>query len=579
MPLLRVLLVLVAGFFSYAMLQNILQYSVNTLFWDQWGFLQVFYDYAEGRKSIGDLLAYGFAGHRMSAFLLSSFALWKLTSMNHLLLVILNWAFAIACAVLALQNTRVPGRSLRMASYAVLAATCFFLFNPAGYQVWLWSLLPVHLLLPLLLLFGIRCTQSGWSLQIRIVVCAVVALLASYTLGSGVLLWGLFAIVLLASSSIAELRRERVVVGIYAGLGFVTALTYDLGASFSHNPGQRAGLTELAAFFLACTGNLVALSAGDTPVRLGQYTGLALLVFFSMTAYAAFRIYRQTPAFGVVVGWICVGLFSILSGMLATLGRHSFGLEYAFTSRYVVSSAFLPVACVALAALTLEKLWDESRAQHYGYSVLLASLTILLFASAAFRGLQTQRGTELMRHSYFWQVGGKVALASVNVVEMPQYQNIFPHEGQANFKVLANFANQQGWLLPALWDDRYVAELGTVKRVGSLEYGQLESSAANGDKLKVTGWAWLADTQERPHAIIVVGTKPSGSTKVLTLVFPALHRSDIQERIGKPEALVTGWSTELPLSQVAGQGYTLRCFAYDAISGQAHLLGGERSAD
>ena len=561
------------------MLQDILQYSVNTFFWDQWGFLQVFYDYDEGRKSIGDMLAYGFAGHRMSALLLSSFALWKLTSMNHLLLAILNWVLAITCAVLALQNTRIPGRPLRLASYAALAASCFYLFNPAGYQVWLWSLLPGHLLIPLFLLFGIRCTQSGWSLQVRIVTCAVVALIGSFTLGSGLLLWGLFAVVLLANSSIAELCKERMALGIYAGLGAVTALAYDLGAAFSHNPGPSAGLNAFAGFFLAYTGNLVALSVADAPIRLAQYAGSALLVFFSITAFIALRIYRKTPAFGVVVGWICVGLFSIFSGMLATLGRHSFGLEYAFTSRYVVSSALLPVACVALSVVTLEKFWDEPRAQSYGYSLLLSLLTILLFTSAVFRGLQTQRAEELMRHSYFWQVGGKVALASVNVMEMPQFQNIFPHTGHAEFKALANFANQRGWLHPALWDSRYIDALGSAKRTGLLEYGQLERSAAIGGKLQVSGWAWLVDRQERPHAIIVVGTKTGSAAQILSIVFPGVHRPDIQERIGKPQALVTGWSAELPLAQIAGQGYRLRCFAYDAISGQAHLLGGERSAD
>jgi hypothetical protein len=82
-------------------------------------------------------------------------------------------------------------------------------------------------------------------------------------------------------------------------------------------------------------------------------------------------------------------------------------------------------------------------------------------------------------------------------------------------------------------------------------YGRVETFERTGAGARLSGWAYLADRRDRAHAVIVLG-----DGRILAVLFPSSMRPGI-----------SAWSAEVPL-----EGTSVRCFAYNAVTGAAHLL-------
>jgi hypothetical protein len=242
---------------------------------------------------------------------------------------------------------------------------------------------------------------------------------------------------------------------------------------------------------------------------------------------------------------VAVGLYSLGAGAFAALGRHGFGIAYAVeSSRYILSSAFLPLACVALGALLTGSLSERLPAGVHRYSWALAGTVTLVAAAGTLRVLEHGRTLVVMEGVRTSVLAGKVAVLGANLVELEEYRRIYPHGNYADFKLSANFLNRKGWLRPPLWDENFLKELDSRPRREEPEFGRIETFARSGDKLRIAGYA-------APGYAIIVHGKGRG---ILAVLFP-----------------VGGlWAGEIPLTDAAPP--RIRCLAYDAAAGQVHLL-------
>jgi hypothetical protein len=194
---------------------------------------------------------------------------------------------------------------------------------------------------------------------------------------------------------------------------------------------------------------------------------------------------------------------------------------------------------------------------------------IVLLSSAAFRYLQWPRAVVMMRNSHAAQTSGKVAVVSANVFPLPHLGSVFAQGTREDFLRSANFLNARGWLHPPLWDDAFLADLASPQRQPEPAYGLVDNVTVDGGTLRLGGWAYLADRNARADAIIVLAPD-NGPARVLSVVFPSLPRRDVLERLREPESLSSGWKAEI----LTAPGTVIRCFAYDALTGHAHLLPG-----
>ena len=576
--LVRALMLLVAVFFAGSILRDILRYGVNVPFWDQWDFVATLRRVSTGETTWPSALFLSGAGHQLGLQFALSVLAWKLTQMNMVASMVLNWTCALGFCILGMVVTR---RTLPPGScvpWLILGAGSFFVFHPAAYQVWFWGLPLVHLLIPLLFFAGVAAAQSRLSDRTKIVIAAACAFLASFILGSGLLVWFLFPVVLTHYVKRGAFRAERLAVGLYGMLAAVCVVVYGVGILGYRNPAPAdgpSGAIVLARFFFAYTGNLVSLSVEPPPVLWAELAGLALTCCFLALAFLAIREFYGRKDWPVIAIWASLGAYSLASGAMVALGRHGFGLVYAVeSSRYVLASAFLPLANVALGCVLIRAYFAALPVHRHRYYWTLCGVTALLLICAGFRYVQWPRAIAAMQNSHWSQTSGKVAVVSANVFPLPQLGSIFAQGTREDFLLSANFLNSRGWLSPAMWDDVFVRELASPTRPQVPAYGSVDSVVADGGALQLTGWAYLADRNVRADAVIVLD-QSSSPARVLSVVFPSVSRKDVSERLHQQEALVSGWTAEV----VAATGAAIRCFAYDAATGQAHLLPAGGSAN
>jgi hypothetical protein len=238
---------------------------------------------------------------------------------------------------------------------------------------------------------------------------------------------------------------------------------------------------------------------------------------------------------------------------MVAAGRAGFGLAYAIeSSRYVLASSFLPIACVALGSLLTARLAEALPRRIHLYSWVVCATVTLALAGTGLRLMQTNRALATMDGYSHWMKQGQVALAAVNVFPMPEYRKIYSSDNPADFKSLANYLNRRGWLRPPLWNDNYLRRLAAPSLTPEPGAGSVEELNLNGTTLRAAGRVQPAD------AVIVLETAPS--PRVLGVVFPAGAR----------------WSAEIALQREPAPGSHIRCFAYHADTGKAYLMSGER---
>ncbi len=563
---LRLFTVAIAASCAGWTLTHIRRYGVSIPFWDEWDFVDTLRGLSNGEISWPQALLVHNDQHQIfSQFAFSAIA-WHLTHLHLKTVMVWNWAIAAAFCVLAAVVTGRGLGSEKAIAWLTLAASSFFVFNPGGYQVMLWALPPVYSLLSLSFLIGVFLAQSTLPAGIKIVGIGLISLFASFILGNGLLFWIALPAVLLLYEDFERLRRSRISLGVFAALLGVAIAGYVLGSSASARPGLNP--ISIGLFFLAHTGNFVSLSVTPQPVHLAEAVGALIILLFAVAAPAALRG-RTAEQRRIVLVWILFGMFWFLSGLTAAVARHSFGISYALdASRYVTASSFFLLATLVLAAMALE--------DRKFYSFLVPAVAILLLIAAVCRYPQIKTANAVMENSRYSQLQGKVAAASVGLLELPTFRNIFPHSSYESFAVDVRFLNSRGWLRPALWDRRFLRHLSDLTPNASC--GMVDSATRAGDSVQLLGWGYLPSRRQRAHAIIIAGFEPDRIPKILGVAFSGQQRPDVAAALHSPEALSTGWTIDLSLTANDTHRYVLQSFAYDAENGQVCELRGGRPA-
>lgn len=563
---------LAGAYFAGSILWHILRYGVQVPFWDDWNFIGDFESFAHAKLSVNDLILMQAGEHRIGLQVIGSILLWRLTGMNFRLMMMLNWSLSLAVTLLASLIIRKSLRTGAILSCAVWAMASLFIFNPAAYQLWLWGIPPVYLIVPLLFLAGAHVAQYSISIDVRIACAAVAALLASFSFGAGVLLWTLFPFVLISIIGRRQILKARWAIGAYALLFMLTTYIYSRGiATYSNSePAIKTTLGGLISFFFAYTGNLVEGLPVNGIVNWAQAMGWLILLLFVLSATSALRICRRSSAWIAAVICICTGIYAILAGVLVSAARIRFGVQYAVeSSRYVLSSAIFPVVISTLMCICLIRFRSKLPPAVTSYSVNLVALTLLITASLVIRAGQSPPLEESFRLSRVHELQGKVAISAANFLPLPEYRYIFPHDNWSQFQKLANFITAESRGRWHMWDAGYIRSLPRIMSSG--RFGFVDRLSAEGDKIVLRGWAYIENRREAADAVIVVGEDSKGQVRLLAVGFPSQARPDVSSEVGDSEGLAMGWATTIARSDPLVAVY---CYAYDAENERAYLLGG-----
>lgn len=580
--ILRIVLLCLAMMFAGFILRQTLRYGVQVPMEDEWSYVYNYQRYETGQISLVSTALSGAAEH-LNGVQTGTILLWMLFGMNHRLIMILGWLQAVTLVVLMglIARQALPRGSI--VPSAILCTSSFFVFHPGAFQFWMWGIPQQYTLVPLFFLAAAFCAQLKLPLNVTILVSGLAATLASFTLGSGMLLWALLPVVLLARTPLRELLRHRIAIATYGLLGLVMTVLYIHNFLTYQNPSppstQPASLFNLASFFLAYNGNLVLGFPSAAPLSWEHGIGTILLIFVALSIAAAIKICHGKPEWGAIIVWLCLAAYEVLSASLVTLFRHTFGLHYLMeASRYVIATSFLPVATVAIALVTLRALRYRLPDNIRLYSVLLCTVTAFLAICMVVRAGQIPENLASFQSRSMSEHQGKVAVAAANLISLKEYRNIFEmwlgQDESPRFRELSNFITQKGER-PTMWDADFIRQLAASPVNPQQTAGFVDRWAVQGGRLSLFGWAYLKERQEPAHGVIIIAIPPNGTAILLGVAFPSAERHDVADALQTPDALNTGWTAEIagPLPE---SGTAIRCFAYDADSGKAYPLGGQK---
>lgn len=570
---LAVLFVLAAALSAVFILIKSSEYGVNVPYWDEWDYVAQLKHLHDTGQSWPHLLSARAGEHLIGGQIILSAAGWITTSMNERLVMVWNWFFAFSFCILAAWAA---GRELgykTLAPWVVFGASSFFIFNPAAYQLWLWAHPNIYLIVYYLFIVGVLVIQTSLNPGIKLVLSGVIALFGTFVLSNAVALWILLPLVLTCYDGIHNvLSRRAHLIGFIALLVSAVICYVILGGPPSNpSPSTPQSLFAILLFFLTFLGNFISLSLSPQPLFLARCIGLALIILFGFFLFLEWRLAKPLSRRRVVLIWGFIGILALASAAMVALARTSFGPTYPMeASRYVVASAFVPIAVVVLGAMALEDLICTRPLHLSTYSAVLSMLTVVGFVALAARYQQVRAGEDSMRHMHVMELRGKVAALSVRTLELPWFNQIYPHD-HSTFQSMVEFLNDRGWLTPRVWDERFTNSLGGIN--ADRNAGKVDTYAVDADSVRLSGWAYLPDRDERAHAVIITASPRNTPAKLVSVEFTSLPRPDVQAMLGTPESYATGWNASIPLNRFSGTGpLVIHCFAYDAETGHAYGL-------
>ena len=266
-----------------------------------------------------------------------------------------------------------------------------------------------------------------------------------------------------------------------------------------------------------------------------------------------------------------LGAYTVLTGAMITLGRVGFGLEQSLSSRYTTFSLCLVVALIYLAAISLEHYSGDNRLAGFKKWALPAVVVL-----ACSQTLVYAIGVRQMSAQRVMLLQGKACLLFVNVV--PQEKCLAGKVYDIDYAVLAERANrldELGFLRPRLIKSDVAENIERAVEPGR-NIGSFEGlTKSNDDVYVASGWAVLADRDERADAILLADQQEDGKAVVFALADSGVETGLLDKLLKTDWPLRHArWEKTFSFDKIPASPVIISAWSFDAQRGEAYKLPG-----
>jgi len=339
----------------------------------------------------------------------------------------------------------------------------------------------------------------------------------------------------------------------WLGLCALCATTYFWGY---HKPGDLPAFAPAASwgdyvrFILQFLGGGLAYAwKGHAAFCATLFGGMQLTLFFVALSYCLRRIWDR-GFIAKTAPWFALGLYSIGSAVLATLGRVGYGAPYALASRYVTFSLYLTIAVIGLIAVVVHEKSRTgqtipSRRWSYAICFLLVVAYLVPYKISAFNNrffLRALSAKDRLAHA---AVLFCRAIDTSEIIKKTAYPNDARPVTEG-----ADALDRLKLLRPPLVRTNRSDALSHEMADGRRASGSCESiTALDGNLIRASGWAAL-DGKGRPPDCVAVAyqTAPDQGWTLCAISDSLAMRPEIVKRLPTMEQLWTGWSATFPRS-------------------------------
>ncbi len=567
----RLVLILVPVF----LLVLILIDGVNVPFWDEWStpgeflniekltFADFFRQSNESRLIVPKLIFLG----------VSKFVGWQ---PKHYM--VLGWLIIVAILWLTYKVCyRRPARGGVQDGVGLLclAFSSALLFSPAQYENWLWGLQWVIFVPLLCALIAYDLQRRTRSFGVRLIITVLLNLVGMFSFSNGMILWIVSfpfwreALEPLAGRrpSKREVFRWLAWTSAYclAAVIFVRIYFTDYQNVFAEPPLAfvlREPSTVVQYFAAWCGGPIH--SNGVMHIVTGFALLLAMLVSL---AWLTYRIRTQSLSknrryLGMLYPAILIMVYALGSGMMTTLGRASFGVDQAYSSRYLFHSGTLWVGFVA--ALNTCRLLAARRQQQPGYfrGVLVGALVV-------FSILLARTWNHFYKQFDLWRMG---RLQTLLTVRMLSYSPKSPMVARTcrwlDLPPIVQALAAKHLYDPSLYGDWLADAVKHPHPVGGGQFRVLPSPAR---EIAITGWAISPEKVKPADSVLVCRRNKEGQPEPFIMLAVGYRNNEVIRDTGKASLGRSGFFETFPWPETEDFA-TAALFAVDEQNKALHPI-------
>lgn len=540
--------------------------AVNVPYWDDWDddIAGLFVKAADGQLSFGDF----WAQHNESRFVLLRLIYLLLGKLTHWNLGYeIAFTFLLACAVAGavFWLGKKAFASQPAVRWAVFFLSSLLIFSPAQYETWLWGIDVVRYL-PLFCIFmSLLLLQTATGDRTKIILCAGLAMISTYSFSNGLLVWVvLFPVLFLTEGWDGCRRKSRAALGWVLGLVANAALYFQdyrfpPSSGFWHLLLSRPWLA--AEYLFAFLGSPLADHNADHAVEIAALIGGSLLLAFAVAGVLCFR-WRKNPALAHAVWpWLTLGGYGLLSALLATSGRAALGLEQSLAPRYAMYGICLLVALVhLLPLLALHRPWKTARPTTARIAVTLTALgaVVILLHALAFPSAVVNMS--VFRLSL---LHAKSCLKFIDVVPPQPAVKACLYHTPDKLKSMADALEKRRVLDYSLLPSARLADFKVNSPSPGQNAGMIENCQVAGTNVLLAGWAFAAGKKAPADCVVFTYEGAGVEPIIFALMDQRIVRADLVQKNRNPSYLLAGWEKTIRLPDLPKGVLVIKAWAYD----------------
>jgi hypothetical protein len=538
----------------------IAQYGVNVPFWDEWSLISFFEKAQHHSLTFSDFLVqnneHRIVFPKLVFLLLYRFGLWtpRAAMFSSLFFATLT-ALGLQWLLWRTLSAKASGSTIIPTFFLV----GFLLFSPCQAENWLWGYQLPCFLLNFSLVAGVVTICSDVPFTVQLLLAAICATIATFTGGSGMLLWPLLGLAIF----LRRRGKTRAELYIWSCVWLVLALCA-IGL-YLHNYRKPSWEPPLAAshklsdyvyYFLAFLGSALGRHADTASLTSATAVGAMLVVIFSSSVIVlALRWNRDL--LHASAPWIAIAGFAVLSASMACVTRIGFGPMQALSSRYTTFSLLFPISLIPLVFLSGQALSTKKQ--------FLVGLNLGLWTTfAALFAMTLTFGTKMMQSSFQSRAMGRTALAFLLSIPQKKVLETTVHPDLPYLNIFAPRADALHLLHPPLLRLNILKRLLNSNTINS-SCGEVQKIDKSHDILyEITGRATRCDSRCLPDSIIVCYVDPHDQCIPFMLAFPVAGKSE--------------WKASFPATLIPGTGpYAIEARAFNVEPTRVYKLNGQLS--
>lgn len=462
------------------------------------------------------------------------------------------------------------------------------------YDTWL---NPTHIAWYLVECFLVACllvTRTRLSIGAKVLCCAALATVATFTCGNGLLLWGVVLPVLVVQAVVEGVRWP--IVGRWTAVWLALA-SLAIGRYFwdyekpADSPAIAAGgnLFMVLRFFVANVGCPFARGTALDPVTQASLFGAAILALAAMSFIYVVLHWRNADLVQRTAPWFAIMAFGLGTGFAISLGRAGFGIETAIVVRSIHAHVLTVYALIVVVPMILDAIvaGGESRATPGGAArssswslstVGAAScLTALGVVVAIGHLLYCVQSAESYRNERARYLAAKTAVLFSRCFTDPQLlSNVWGSVTVQNIEKKLDFMDRKGFMRPKTVRNAAIRDMaarpsGADSRNGAMD----QASAPANDAVAFGGWAVFLEKARPADAVLLTWETPETEATVFAISPVGGSRPDIAGKIGDARFVNCGWGRMFPRDVMPKHEAKIRAWAFDTSDGKAYPLSGE----